>query len=66
MLESLPLDLRTVFVLYELEELTMVDIARALEIPTGTVASRLRRARQAFEKLSRRVRRDRLRKAGLR
>ena len=66
MLESLPLDLRTVFVLYELEELTMVDIARALAIPMGTVASRLRRARQAFEQLSRRVRRDSLRKAGLR
>ena len=66
MLESLPLDLRTVFVLYELEELTMVEIARALDLPMGTVASRLRRAREAFEELSRRVRRDIGRKEGRR
>jgi RNA polymerase sigma-70 factor, ECF subfamily len=58
LLASLPLDLRTVFVLYELEELTMVEIARALELPMGTVASRLRRAREVFEAHSRRVRRD--------
>ncbi len=58
LLASLPLDLRTVFVLYELEELTMAEIARALDLPMGTVASRLRRAREAFEELSRRVRRD--------
>jgi len=63
-LASLPLDLRTVFVLYELEELTMVEIARALEIPMGTVASRLRRARETFEDLSRRARRDVLPKGG--
>jgi RNA polymerase sigma-70 factor (ECF subfamily) len=66
MLASLPLDLRTVFVLYELEELTMAEIARALDIPMGTVASRLRRAREAFEELSRRVRRDVIRSGGLR
>src|ERR1700753_1446921 len=41
-------DLRMVFVLYELEELSMVEIADALEIPQGTVASRLRRARVDF------------------
>jgi RNA polymerase sigma-70 factor (ECF subfamily) len=38
-----------VFVLYELEELTMIEIARTLELPAGTVASRLRRAREVFE-----------------
>jgi len=57
LLASLPLDLRSVFVLYELEELTMAEIARALEIPSGTVASRLRRARETFEALSRHARR---------
>ena len=41
-------DLRMVFVLYELEELSMIEIAEALEIPQGTVASRLRRARAYF------------------
>jgi RNA polymerase sigma-70 factor (ECF subfamily) len=38
-------DLRTVFVLYEFEEMSMAEIASALRIPQGTVASRLRRAR---------------------
>jgi RNA polymerase sigma-70 factor (ECF subfamily) len=47
-LDEMPLDLRTVFVLYELEELTTAEIAGLLEIPSGTVASRLRRAREAF------------------
>ena len=41
-------DLRTVFVLYELEELSMIEISGVLEIPQGTVASRLRRARADF------------------
>lgn len=58
LLGSLPLDLRTVFVLYEIEELTMAEIARTLDLPAGTVASRLRRAREAFEELSRRLRRE--------
>jgi RNA polymerase sigma-70 factor (ECF subfamily) len=45
----LPMDLRAVFVLFELEELTMMEIATMSDIPPGTVASRLRRARQAFQ-----------------
>jgi len=49
-------DLRTVFVLYEFEELSMAEIADALSIPRGTVASRLRRARGDF--------RDRVRALG--
>jgi RNA polymerase sigma-70 factor (ECF subfamily) len=51
-LDELPLELRAVFVLYELEELTMAEIARSLELPPGTVASRLRRSREAFERLA--------------
>ena len=47
-LDGLDGDLRSVFVLYEIEELTMAEIAAALEIPPGTVASRLRRARALF------------------
>lgn len=39
-------ELRTVLVMYEVEELTMAEIAATLSIPPGTVASRLRRARQ--------------------
>jgi RNA polymerase sigma-70 factor (ECF subfamily) len=41
-------DLRKVFVLYEFEEMSMVEIAEVLGIPSGTVASRLRRARADF------------------
>lgn len=51
-LNQLPLELRAVFVLYELEELTMAEIAATLELPPGTVASRLRRAREQFETLA--------------
>jgi RNA polymerase sigma-70 factor (ECF subfamily) len=47
-LELLPMELRTVFVLFEIEELTMAEIATVAEIPAGTVASRLRRAREVF------------------
>jgi RNA polymerase sigma-70 factor (ECF subfamily) len=42
-------DLRAVFIAYEFEELTMIEIADALGLPQGTVASRLRRARAEFQ-----------------
>lgn len=48
-LESLALDVRAVFVLSELEGLSMAEIAGLLSIPAGTVASRLRRARAQFD-----------------
>jgi RNA polymerase sigma-70 factor (ECF subfamily) len=48
LLDELPLELRTVLVLSELEELTMAEVAALLELPAGTVASRLRRARELF------------------
>lgn len=44
-LAELPADLHAVFVLFELEGLRVPEIADALQIPAGTVASRLRRAR---------------------
>ncbi|MDF3068766.1 MAG: ECF-family polymerase sigma factor [Polyangiaceae bacterium] len=46
---DMPEDLREVFVLFEIEEISIQDIATALDIPIGTVGSRLRRARQAFQ-----------------
>ena len=49
LLDEMPEDLRVVFVLFELEEMSTGEIAALLEIPGGTVASRLRRAREAFE-----------------
>lgn len=47
-LDRLPLDLRAVLVLFELEDMTAPEIATLLDLPVGTVASRLRRARQLF------------------
>jgi RNA polymerase sigma-70 factor (ECF subfamily) len=48
LLDSMPDDLRTVFVLYEIERQTTLEIAEVLAIPVGTAASRLRRAREDF------------------
>jgi len=47
-LDALPLELRAVFVLSEIEELTMAEIAVLTNTAPGTVASRLRRARVRF------------------
>jgi RNA polymerase sigma-70 factor (ECF subfamily) len=52
-------DLRAVLVMCDLEELTMADVATSLAIAPGTVASRLRRARAAFQELVDEVRRER-------
>jgi RNA polymerase sigma-70 factor (ECF subfamily) len=49
-LGKMPEKLRVVFVLYELEEMSGEGIARLLEIPVGTVRSRLRLARAAFQR----------------
>jgi RNA polymerase sigma-70 factor, ECF subfamily len=55
-LDTMEESLRAVFVLYELEELTMARIAETLELAPGTVASRLRRARTRFEQLCKALR----------
>jgi RNA polymerase sigma-70 factor (ECF subfamily) len=44
--ESMPDEYRTVMQLWAIEELSYKEIADALEIPLGTVMSRLHRARQ--------------------
>ena len=48
-LDALPMDARAVFVLFELEEMTVPEIAALLDVPLGTAASRLRRGRELFE-----------------
>ncbi len=54
-LGELPEPLRSVFVLYEIEQLSTQEIADLLGVPRGTVASRLRRARAEFEKRAQRA-----------
>jgi RNA polymerase sigma-70 factor (ECF subfamily) len=48
-LDGMPDDVRAVFMLAELEELPTREIAELLEIPIGTVSSRLRGAREEFQ-----------------
>ncbi|MCH9686695.1 MAG: sigma-70 family RNA polymerase sigma factor [Deltaproteobacteria bacterium] len=47
-LREIPLDLQTVVELYYWEELSVAQMAEVLEIPAGTVKSRLFRARDAL------------------
>ena len=53
---AMPMELRAVFVLFELEELSSVEIAPMLGVPVGTVSSRLRRARHEFQEIVKRMR----------
>jgi RNA polymerase sigma-70 factor, ECF subfamily len=55
-LDALSDEQRAVFVLHELEELELAEIARVLGIPGGTVASRLARAKEKFSKQAARLR----------
>ena len=55
-LDSMSRDLRAVFVLFELEGLSVPEIADLTGAPIGTVASRLRRARAGFHGAVRRFR----------
>lgn len=48
-LDNLPEGQRTVFIMYELEQLSGQQIAEELELPLGTVRSRLRLARETFK-----------------
>ena len=55
-LDRMPIDLRTVFVLCELEELEVREVALLEGVPLGTASSRLRRAREEFSAIAKRVR----------
>ena len=58
-LGELALELRNVFVLFEIERMTGEEVSEALAIPLGTVYSRLALARKAFRQaLGRREARD--------
>lgn len=45
---ALPPDLRTVFVLHQIEELGYQEVASILEVPEPTVRGRLHRARRTL------------------
>jgi RNA polymerase sigma-70 factor (ECF subfamily) len=55
-LDKLPEPQRVVLVLFELSELSGGEIAELLELPIGTVRSRLRLGREAFAREARRLR----------
>lgn len=48
-LEEVPYERRAVFVLYEIDDVAMRDVAKTLNIPIFTAYSRLRKARREFE-----------------
>lgn len=52
--QAMPVELRVVFILCEIEELTLAEAAECVGVPAGTVSSRLRRAREKFKWLVRR------------
>ena len=58
-LSTLPDDERAIYILAELEQLSRTEVAEALAIPKGTVASRLKRARELFDSALRRLQRGR-------
>src|SRR5262249_52121175 len=55
-LDQMPADLREGFGLFALDEIEIPEIATFLDIPVGTVGSRLRRAREEFSAITKRVR----------
>jgi RNA polymerase sigma-70 factor (ECF subfamily) len=54
-IHTMPVELRVAFVLYEVEEMTTPAIASIIGVPVGTVASRLRRARELFQAIAKRM-----------
>ncbi len=49
-LDKMPEELREAFILFEFEELSAPEVASVLEVPVGTVASRVRRAREQLRR----------------
>lgn len=48
-LDAMPLEKRAVFVMFEIDAMSCAEIAHTLDVPIGTVHSRLHAARHAFE-----------------
>ena len=60
-LSGMPEDLRVIFVLFEVEQFSVAEIASLIDLAEGTTASRLRRAREDFRE---RVARIKARRGG--
>ena len=54
-LASMPDGVREVFTLFELEGMTMAEVAQIIGVPQGTVASRIRKAREIFYAAAKRI-----------
>lgn len=54
-LDAMPEDVRIVFILYEMEGMSGDAIAKSLDLPEGTVSTRLRRGRQLFVEATQRL-----------
>jgi RNA polymerase sigma-70 factor (ECF subfamily) len=63
-LDRMDIDKRAVFVMYEVEELSTMEIASVLGVPMGTVHSRLHAARKQFELVLSRLQKDKKRGGG--
>lgn len=61
LLSGLSEELRSAFVLHEIEGMTLTEIAKIVDVPRATAASRVRRAREEFQ---RRLERHRKRSQG--
>lgn len=61
-LDTMSLEMRTVFILFEFEEMTMLEIANLLDLPQGTVSSRIHRAREHFDRCARQLHAELVRK----
>jgi len=55
-IDKLPEDLRTCVILRDIEEMTYAEIVEVLQIPEGTVKSRINRGRIELAKILRRMR----------
>lgn len=55
-LQTLPMDQRAVFIMHDIDELSVPEIATSLAVPLNTAYSRLRLGREAFAEAVRRLR----------
>ena len=55
-IQSLPLHFRTVVILRDIQELSYEEISKIVEVPLGTVKSRINRARLQLQEMLKELR----------